>query len=153
MMSFLSLNEVCRHQRDHAGLCEKFSQSFGNSMRRHRPRPGDKGYLDAVSIRMQGVQHYLWRAADQDGVILEILLLGRREAAKRFVRRLLMGLQYVPRVIVTDKLRSYGVTQRHLLPDRRAPTKPISHIGRHDAENSRCNGSSYPRKPRTLSQV
>jgi transposase-like protein len=83
-----------------------------------RPWTGDKWYLDEVFIRIQGVQHYLWRAVDQDGVVLDILVQPRRDAkaAKRFFRRLLRGLQYVPRVIVTDKLRSYGVAQRDLLP-------------------------------------
>jgi transposase-like protein len=75
-------------------------------------------YLDEVFIRIQGVQHYLWRAVDQDGVVLDILVQDRRDAkaVKRFFRRLLAGLRYVPRVIVTDKLRSYGVAQRRLLP-------------------------------------
>jgi len=74
--------------------------------------------MDEVFIRIQGVQHYLWRAVDQDGVVLDILVQARRDAnaAKRFFRRLLKGLQYMPRVIVTDKLRSYGVAQRQLLP-------------------------------------
>ena len=69
-------------------------------------------------IRIQGVLHYLWRAVDQDGVVLDILVQPRRDAnaAKRFFKRLLKGLQYAPRVIVTDKLRSYGVAQRQLLP-------------------------------------
>jgi transposase-like protein len=90
--------------------CRKFGQSFANCLRRRRPRPGDKWYLDEVFIRIQGVQHYLWRAVDQNGVVLDILVQGRRDAtaATRFFRRLLAGLQYVPRVIVTDKLRSYG---------------------------------------------
>jgi putative transposase len=72
-----------------------------------------------VFVRIQGVQHYLWRGVDQHGVVLDILVQERRDAkaAKRFFRRLLMGLDYVPRVIVTDKLRSYGVAKRHLLPD------------------------------------
>jgi putative transposase len=87
--------------------CRKFGQSFANCLRRRRPRPGDKWYLDEVFIRIQGVQHYLWRAVDQDGVVLDILVQDRRDAnaAKRFFRRLRAGLQYVPRVIVTDKLR------------------------------------------------
>ena len=69
-------------------------------------------------IRIQGVQHYLWRAVDQEGVVLDILVQPRRDAnaAKRFFKRLLKGLQYVPRVLVTDKLRSYDVAQRQLLP-------------------------------------
>jgi putative transposase len=72
-----------------------------------------------VFVRIQGVQHYLWRAVDQHGVVLDILVQERRDAnaAKRFFRRLLKRLDYVPRVIVTDKLRSYGVAKHHLLPD------------------------------------
>jgi putative transposase len=99
--------------------CEKFGRCFADSLRRRRPRPGDKWHVDEVFIRIQGVQHYLWRAVDQDGVTLDILVQERRNgnAAKRFFKRLLKGLQYVPRVIITDKLRSYGVAQRRLLPD------------------------------------
>ena len=98
--------------------CKKFGESFAKRLRRRRPRPGDKWYLDEVFIRIGGVQHYLWRAVDQDGVVLDILVQRRRDgnAAKRFFRRLLKGLRYVPRVIVTDKLQSYGVAQRELLP-------------------------------------
>lgn len=98
--------------------CQKFGRSFAHAMRRRRPRPGDKWHLDEVFIRIQGVQHYLWRAVDQDGVVLDILVQARRNAsaAKRFFRKLLKGLQYVPRVIVTDKLKSYGVARRDLLP-------------------------------------
>ena len=74
--------------------------------------------MDEVFIRIQGVQHYLWRAVDQDGVVLDILVQPRRDAnaAKRIFKQLLKDLQYAPRVIVTDKLRSYGVAQRQLLP-------------------------------------
>ena len=98
--------------------CKKFGADFADRLRRRRPRPGDKWHLDEVFIRIQGVQRYLWRAVDQDGVVLDILVQARRDgtAAKRFFKRLLKGLQYVPRVIVTDKLRSYGVAQRQLLP-------------------------------------
>src|ERR1700692_3314499 len=97
---------------------KKFGQTFADRLRPRAPRPRDKWHLDEVFIRIQGVQHYLWRAVDQDGVVLDILVQPRRDAkaAKRFFRRLLKGLQYVPRVIVTDKLRSYGVAQRQLLP-------------------------------------
>jgi putative transposase len=74
--------------------------------------------MDEVFIRIGGVQHYLWRPVDQEGVVLDILVQRRRvgSAAKRFFRRLLKGLQYVPRTIVTDKLQSYGVAQSELLP-------------------------------------
>jgi putative transposase len=98
--------------------CKKFGQSFASRLRRRRPWPGDKWHMDEVVIRIRGVQHDLWRAVDQDGVALDILVQARRDAdaAKRFFKRLLKGLQYVPRVIVTDKLRSYGLAPRHLLP-------------------------------------
>src|SRR4051812_11466873 len=98
--------------------CKKFGASFADRLRRRRPRPGDKWHMDEVFIRIQGVQHYLWRAVDQDGVVLDILVQARRDAqaAKRFFMRLLTSLQYEARVIVTDKLRSYGVAQRQVLP-------------------------------------
>src|SRR6516165_369522 len=99
--------------------CNKFGQTFANRLRSRRPRPGDKWHMDEVFIRIQGAQHYLWRAVDQHGVVLDILVQDRRDgqAAKNFFRRLLKGLQYAPRVIVNDKLRSYGVARRHLLPN------------------------------------
>ncbi len=99
--------------------CKKFGASFADRLRRRRPRPGDKWHMDEVFVRLQGVQHYLWRTVDQNGVVLDILVQARRDAkaAKRFFRRLLKGLQYVPRVIVIDKLRSYGVARRQLLLD------------------------------------
>jgi putative transposase len=99
--------------------CKKFGQSFANRLRRRRPRAGDKWRLDEVFIRIQGTLYYLWRAVDQDGIVLDILVQGWRDAkaAKRFFKRLLKGLQYVPRVIVTDKLRSYGAAKRQVLPD------------------------------------
>ena len=98
--------------------CRKFGGGFANCLRRRRPQPGDKWHLDEVFIRIQGVQHYLWRAVDQHGVALDILVQERRDAkaAKRFFTRLLRGLQYEPRVIITDKLRSYGAAQRQMLP-------------------------------------
>jgi putative transposase len=99
--------------------CLKFGASFANNLRRRRPRPGDTWHLDEVFIRIQGKLHYLWRAVDQDGIVLDILVQGRRDAgaAQRFFKRLLKGLQYVPRMLVTDKLGSYGVAKRELLPD------------------------------------
>jgi putative transposase len=98
---------------------QKFHESFVGRPGRPRPGPGDKWHLDEVFIRIQVVKHYLWRAVDQDGVVLDILVQERRDAkvAKRLFRRLLKGLQYLPRVIITDKLRSYGVAQRRLLPN------------------------------------
>ena len=110
----------------------RFGRQFANTLKRRRPRPGDKWHLDEVFLRIGGKQHYLWRAIDQDGHVLEILVQGRRNtiakrspggmsakltgAARRFFRKLLRGVQYVPRVIVTDKLKSYPAAKRTILP-------------------------------------
>ena len=97
--------------------CGKFGQAYANALRRRRPRPGDKWHLDEVFIRINGVQHYLWRAVDQHGNVLDILVQSRRnaKAAKKFFRKLLKGLRYVPRVIITDKLGSYQAAHRATL--------------------------------------
>jgi len=98
--------------------CVKFGQTYAKGLRRRRPRPGDKWHLDEVFIKINGKTHYLWRAVDQDGHVLDILVQSRRnaKAAARFFRKLLKGLEYAPRVLVTDKLASYGVAQRRLMP-------------------------------------
>jgi putative transposase len=99
--------------------CRKFGAGFADRLRRRRPRPGDKWHLDEVFIRIRGELHYLWRGVDQNGTVLDILVQSRRNAGatKRFFKRLLKGLQYLPRVLVTDKLKSYGVAKRELMPD------------------------------------
>jgi len=132
--------------------CRKFGQSVANRLRRRRPRPGDKWHLDEVFIRIRGKVYYLWRAVDQDGVVLDILVQSRRnaKAAKRFFKKLLRGLQYAPRVIVTDKLRSYGAAKREVLPH---VEHRQSRYLNNRAENShrptrrRCSGSSRPAMP------
>src|ERR671914_1335612 len=98
--------------------CRQFGQQYANQLRRRRPRPGDKWHLDEVGLTIKGKRHYLWRAVDQDGHVLDILVQRRRDkrAAKKFFRKLLKELTYVPRVIVTDKLKSYGAAKRELLP-------------------------------------
>lgn len=91
--------------------CQKFGQQFANALRRRRPRPGDKWHLDDVFLTINGERCYLWRAVDQEGAVLDILVQSRRDAraAKTFFRKLLKGLCDVPRVLITDKLASYGV--------------------------------------------
>ena len=98
--------------------CAKFGQAYANQLRRRRPRPGDKWHLDEVFVKINGAQRYLWRAVDQHGNVLDVLVQSRRNAlaAKKFFRKLLKGLRYVPRVIVTDKLASYQVAHRELMP-------------------------------------
>ena len=99
--------------------CLRFGQDVADRLRRRRPRPGDTWHLDEVFLRINGELHYLWRAVDQRGVVLDILVQDRRNAtaAKRFFKRLLHGLKYKPHRIVTDGLRSYGVAHRDMMPD------------------------------------
>ncbi len=96
----------------------RFGRLFANTLKRRRAKPGDKWFMDEVFLRIQGKVHYLWRAVDQHGNVLDILVQNRRnaKAAKRFFRKLLKGLQYVPRVLVTDKLKSYAAAKREVLP-------------------------------------
>jgi len=89
--------------------CRKFGQQYANHLRRRRPRPGDKWQMDEVFLTIKGERHYLWRAVEQDGNVLDILVQRRRDkrAAKKFLRKLLKGLMYVPRVLITAKRQSY----------------------------------------------
>ena len=79
--------------------CLKFGPAYAKRIRAHRPRSGDRWHLDEVFLKIQGKLQYLWRAVDQDGDVLDILVQSRRNkrAAKKFFRKLLKVLQYVPR--------------------------------------------------------
>jgi putative transposase len=115
--------------------CLKFGQQYANSLRRCRPRPGDKWHLDEVFVKINGEQKYLWRAVAQDGMVLDILVQHRRDkaTARRFFRRPLKETGSVPRVVVTDKLRSYGAAHREVRPS----VEHRSHKGLNNrAENS-----------------
>jgi putative transposase len=98
--------------------CVKFGQAYANGLCRRRPRPGDKWHLDEVFLRINGELKYLCRAIDQDGNVLDILVQDRRDkaAARRFFRRLMKETGTVPRVVVTDTLRSYGAAHREVMP-------------------------------------
>ena len=98
--------------------CRTFAQTYANRLRHRRARPGDKWHLDEVFLRINGKRHYLWRAVDQEGNVLDILVQSRRNksAAKKFFRKLVRGCGYVPRVLITDKLGSYGAAKREVLP-------------------------------------
>ncbi len=76
-------------------------------------------YIDEVFVKINGKQHYLWRAVDQDGEVVDVYLQAKRDgaAAKRFFKRLLLNHGGEPRKVVTDKLRSYGVAHRELIPE------------------------------------
>ena len=96
----------------------RFGRAYAKSLRQRRPQLGDKWFLDEVFVRIRGKLHYLWRAIDQHGNVLDVLVQSRRntKAAKRFFRKLLKGLCYAPRVIVTDKLGSYAAAKRQIMP-------------------------------------
>jgi putative transposase len=122
--------------------CRKFGQDYANQIRRRRPRTGEKWHLDEVFLTINGKRHYLWRAVDQDDNVLDILVQSRRnkKAAKKFSRKLLKGLQYVPRVVITDKLRSYGAAKREILPG-------VEHRQSRYL-NNRCENSHRPTRQR-----
>jgi putative transposase len=122
--------------------CRKFGQRYANQLRHRRPKPGDKWHLDEVFLTSNGKRSYLWRAVDQEGNILDILVQRRRDkkAAKTFFRKLLKGLTYVPRVIVTDQLKSYGAAMRELLPG-------VEHR-QHRYLNNRAENSHQPTRQR-----
>ena len=98
---------VVREVRTHLCPCASASPA----------RAGDKWHLDEVFVKINGEGHYLWRAVDQDGNVLDILVQSRRDAkaAKRFLRKLMKKQCRTPRVLVTDKLRSYGVAHREMI--------------------------------------
>ena len=98
--------------------CAKFGPEYACRLRRRRKRPADKWHLDEVFLTINGRRQYLWRAVDQDGDVLDILVQCRRDAkaAKRLFRKLLKRQCASPRVLVTDKLRSYAVAHREVRP-------------------------------------
>jgi putative transposase len=120
----------------------KFGQTYANDLRRRSARPGDRWHLDEVFLKINGRLHYLWRAVDQDGDVLDILVQSHRDkkAAKRFFRKLLKGLRYAPRVIITDKLKSYHAAKQEIMPS-------VEH--RQDkGQNNRAENSHQPTRLR-----
>jgi putative transposase len=102
----------------------KFGPTFALRLRQRRARPGDKSHLDEVAIRICGHRHCLWRAVDQHGVVLDILVQSRRDqhAAERFLRRIIDYVGYEPRVVITDKLASYPPAHQARPAQRRSPS-------------------------------
>jgi putative transposase len=98
--------------------CEKFGPGYAAKLKRRRGRLGDTWRLDEVFVTIRGQRQYLWRAVDQDGDVIGILVQARRggRAARRFFRKLLKGQGCEPRRLVTDKLRSYGAAHRVVMP-------------------------------------
>ena len=99
--------------------CIKFGALYARRLKRKHQGYGDTFFIDEVFVKINGKQHYLWRAVDQDGEVVDVYLQARRDGAtaKRFFKRLLRSHGGEPRKIVTDKLRSYGVAHRELIPE------------------------------------
>jgi len=122
--------------------CNKFGPKYVKRLKRRHQGFGDTFYIDEVFVKIQGKQQYLWRAVDQDGEVVDVFLQARRDgkAAKRFFKRLLKNHQGEPRKIVTDKLRSYGVAHRALIPDTIHETAQYA--------NNRAEASHQPTRVR-----
>ncbi len=120
----------------------KFGQSFANQIRRRLPAAGDKWHCDEVVITISGVKHWLWRAVDQNGTVLDILVQSRRDtrAAKRLLRKLMKKQTRTPRVMITDKLASYGAAKRQVMPS-------VEHR-KHKGLNNRAENSHQPTRRR-----
>jgi putative transposase len=121
---------------------EKFGREFANRIRRRTRRPGDRWHLDEVVITIAGKRHYLWRAVDQDGFVLNVLVQSRRDrkAAKRLMGKLLKKHAVAPRVMITDKLGSYGAARREM-------GLSIEHR-QHKGLNNRAENSHQPTRRR-----
>ena len=98
--------------------CQKFGPAYARKFKKRQGRLGDTWHIDEVFITIQGERHYLWRAVDQDGDTIDILVQRRRNqrAAERFFRRLLKGQGGEPHWLITDKLRSYDAAHRTMMP-------------------------------------
>lgn len=122
--------------------CLKFAQAYANQLRRRRPKPADKWHLDEVEVKINGKKYYLWRAVDKQGQVLDILMQTRRNqrAANKFFRKLLKSKAAPPRVVVTDKLRSYGAAMNKIL-------KGVDHR-QHKGLNNRAENSHRPTRVR-----
>ena len=111
--------------------CIRFGARYARRLKRKQQGYGDTFYIDEVFVKINGKQHYLWRAVDQEslphersecfghGDVVDMYLQEKRDgaAAKRFFSRLLRSHDEEPRKIVTDKLRSYQVAHREIMPE------------------------------------
>jgi putative transposase len=122
--------------------CQTFGQQYANQLRHRRAQTGDKWHLDEVFLKINGKLYYLWRAVDQHRNVLDILVQSRRnkQAARKFFRKLLKGCQYVPRVLITDKLASYGAAKKEVLSS-------VEHR-QHKGLNNRAENSHQPTRER-----
>ncbi len=122
--------------------CAKFGPDYAKPLKRRQGRLGDTWFLDEVFVTINGRRQYLWRAVDQDGDVIDILVQSRRNrrAAERFFRKLLKGQGKVPFRMVTDKLKSYGAALRTIMPSVNQDTAQYA--------NNRAEVSHQPTRQR-----
>ena len=120
----------------------KFGPQIARNLRQRQHRPGDVWHLDEVVVRISGRNYWLWRAVDQHGVVLDEILQPKRgkRAAKRLLRRLIKRLGFIPKRIITDKLRSYSAAKREIAPG-------LDHWS-HKGLNNRAENSHLPFRKR-----
>jgi len=122
--------------------CRKFGPGYAWKLKHRQGQLGDIWHLDEVFVRIRGERHYLWRAVDEDGDVLDILVQRHRNAhaAKRFFRKLLKGQERTPLELVTDKLKSYGAARVSVMPSVKHNT--VRHA------NNRAEVSHQPTRAR-----
>ncbi|QND62033.1 IS6 family transposase [Mesorhizobium huakuii] len=120
----------------------KFGPHYTRRLRRKQPSRNDVWHLDEVVITITGRKHWLWRAVDQDGYVLDEIVQNRRntKAAKRWLTRLLKKQGVAPKRMITDKLRSYGAARRQVMPD-------VEHRS-HKGLNNRAENAHVPLRKR-----
>ncbi|MEM6436563.1 MAG: IS6 family transposase [Cyanobacteria bacterium P01_D01_bin.115] len=120
----------------------KFAQGYANWTRKQRPKLGNQWHLDEVAIKIKGEEFYFWRTVDQHGVVLDSLMQLRRNQAiaKKFFYKLLKPTGFAPRVIIIDKLKSYGAVKKDIL-------KSVEHR-QHRGLNNRVENSHRPTRVR-----
>src|ERR687887_1649436 len=122
----------------------KFGPVIARRLRRRRPRPSDRWHLDEMVVRIAGKRMYLWRAVDHEGEVLDMLVQRRRDsrAALRLMRKLLKKQGFAPKLLVTDKLRSYASAFLWRLTSSGLNTSQVAAINiRHPAARARTSGS------------
>jgi putative transposase len=121
---------------------KKFGPDYARRLCRKQPSRNDIWHLDEVVISIAGRKHWLWRAVDQDGYVLDEIVQNRRntKAAKRLLTRLLKKQGFAPKRMITDKLGSYGAARRQVMPD-------VEHRS-HKGLNNRAENSHVPQRKR-----
>ncbi len=130
--------------------CGKFGPDCVRRLKIRQGRLGDTWFPDEVFVTINGERQYLWRAVDQDGDVIDILVQSRRNrrAAERFFRKLLKAQGEVPLRLVMDKLKSYSAALRTIMPSLNQDTNDTRttelkfHTNQPGSGNDRCDGSS-----------